>query len=295
MAAPTLGREDRRAIQELNGAMLGSAPPAMRAGFAVLSRALPAAAERLATWLFCRPATTKASSSELTTLRSGERFRMKAAGCDLAAWSWGHGPAVVLHHGWNGSASHMARFVRPLLGAGFRVVAYDAPAHGASSGRVSAVPEMARVLRAVAVELGGIHGVVAHSMGGAVVMLAVRLGMRLESGVLLASPADLRGFLDIFGDHLGLSPRIREGIARRTAARYRMRWSEMNVESWADGETPPMLLVHDRADPAVPWAHANRIRRVWSGAELLTTTGLGHSGVRRDAAVIERAVAFLSA
>jgi pimeloyl-ACP methyl ester carboxylesterase len=69
----------------------------------------------------------------------------------------------------------------------------------------------------------------------------------------------------------------------------------MNVEAWARGPRPPLLVVHDEGDPIVPRAEAERIRDAWSGAELLATTGLGHRGVRRDAAVIERAVAFLGA
>jgi hypothetical protein len=163
-----------------NGGFLRPAPWIVRAGFRVLSSAAPAIGERAAAWLFCRPFHSRTLPSEEAVLRSGEPFRLRAAGFDLAAWSWGDGPVVVLHHGWHGSAAHMAAFVRPLVGSGFRVVAYDAPAHGESPGRTSAAPELARALSAVAAALGGLHGVVAHSVGGAATMLAVRTGLKLD-------------------------------------------------------------------------------------------------------------------
>jgi pimeloyl-ACP methyl ester carboxylesterase len=226
-------------------------------------------------------------------LDGGHAFRLQACGYDLAAWSWGDGPTVLLHHGWNGRAAHMAGFVRPLLDAGFSVVTYDAPAHGQSPGRITSAPEMARVLREVAARLNGLHGVVAHSVGGAATLLAVRSGLKLQRAVLLAPPSDLRNFIDLFGEHLALSSRTREGMARRTAEWFRIEWSQMDVEHWAEKEHPPLLVVHDRNDQVVPWVHGERIRAAWSTAQLVTTTGLGHRRVRRDAEVIGRAVEFL--
>ncbi|MGZ5446135.1 MAG: alpha/beta hydrolase [Thermoanaerobaculia bacterium] len=48
------------------------------------------------------------------------------------AWSWGEGPAVLLVHGWGGHAAQFQSFVEPLVRAGFRAIAFDAPSHGSS-------------------------------------------------------------------------------------------------------------------------------------------------------------------
>ena len=95
-----------------------------------------------------------------------------------------------------GSGAAGGAMARELSQAGFSVVAYDAPAHGASTGRITAAPEMARVMSEVASRLGGLHGVVGHSIGGAATLLAVRGGLSLERAVLLAPPSDLRGFVE---------------------------------------------------------------------------------------------------
>jgi len=280
-------------IKSTNGRSDPACPAPIRWGFGALERGCPPVAERFAAWMFCHPVRARLRDEEAAVLDAGHRFRLSALGHDLAAWSWGDGPTVLLHHGWNGRAGHMTRFVQPLLDAGFSVVAYDAPAHGDSPGSITSAPEMARILREVAWRLVGLHGVVAHSIGCAATLLAVRGGLKLDRAVLLAPPSDLREFIDIFGDHLDLSRRTREGMARRTAAWFDIDWDQMHVEYWAQGARPPVLVVHDRNDDVIPWAHGERVRATWGEAQLLTTTGLGHRAVRLDETVIHNAVSHL--
>jgi len=56
----------------------------------------------------------------------------------------------------------------------------------------------------------------------------------------------------------------------------------------------PLLVVHDREDPTVPWADGAAIAGAW-GAELVTTTGLGHHAVVGHPSIVERVVEFLAA
>ena len=56
-----------------------------------------------------------------------------------------------------------------------------------------------------------------------------------------------------------------------------------------------MLVVHDREDVTVPYDDGAAIAAAWPGAELVTTTGLGHRDIVRDREVVARAVAFLYA
>ncbi len=90
--------------------------------------------------------------------------------------SWGSGPTVVLVHGWGSRASRLGALAVALVEAGFRVVAFDAPAHGESTGRFASLPEFARALVDVAEAAGPIHGLVGHSLGGAAVAMAMRQG-----------------------------------------------------------------------------------------------------------------------
>jgi pimeloyl-ACP methyl ester carboxylesterase len=53
------------------------------------------------------------------------------------------------------------------------------------------------------------------------------------------------------------------------------------------------LLVHDEADKVSPLASSHRIVRALPNAALHTTTGLGHTRVLGDAAVVVRVLRHL--
>src|SRR5688572_12069614 len=92
----------------------------------------------------------------------------------LRGFTAGEGPTVLLVHGWGDRASRLGAFIAPLTAAGYRVAAVDLPAHGDSSGLRTNAYEAAAGIRATADHLGGVDAVIAHSMGGAETLLALR-------------------------------------------------------------------------------------------------------------------------
>ncbi len=266
---------------------------AVRIGFAGLAAIAPSRAQRLAGYLFGKPRRVGISVRAEATMAAGHRFDLRVHDMTLTAWSWGDGPTILLHHGWGGRASQMHLFVSPLVDAGFSVVAYDAPAHGDSPGKVSSLPEMARVLRAAAFRLNGIHGIVGHSFGSAVALCAIGNGLRVKRAVLLAPPSDMNHYIDHFSKTIGLSPALRSGMERSWTERYRFSWEDMDVRGWARGERPPLLVFHDRDDSRVPWVQGDEVVREWGNARLVTMKGVGHSGIREHEEVIRETTAFL--
>lgn len=53
----------------------------------------------------------------------------------VTVWGEAGRPLVLLMHGWGGHRGQLTGFVAPLMKAGFRVVAFDAPAHGDAPGK----------------------------------------------------------------------------------------------------------------------------------------------------------------
>lgn len=227
-------------------------------------------------------------------MASGHRSWLEVEGFRLAAWSWGDGPLVVLHHGWGGRASQMASFAPPLVEAGFSVIAYDAPAHGDSPGRITAAPEMARILRAVDRRVMGIHAVIGHSLGCAVTLLAIREGLQLDRAVLLAAPSDLRRFIDAFAPCIGLDPSRFSDLGDYAAAKFNADWQEMHIGHWQEGAHPPLLIFHDLDDEILDLDHAQAIVEGWGNARLIVTEKLGHRRIRRDPELVRVAVEFLA-
>jgi pimeloyl-ACP methyl ester carboxylesterase len=247
--------------------------------------------------LFFTPPPSRLSPRLAALLASADAFRVPFGSSVLATWRWGAGPRVFLVHGWGSRGAHLGAFVEPLLASGFSVVTFDAPAHGSSPGRQTTIPEMARALWAVVEATGPerIAGVVAHSAGSIASAYALRHGLDLGRAVLLASAARPDTYARRFAERLGLGRRIQTSLRARTEKRLGLPWSAMDVAVFAPRLDAPVLVVHDQEDEEVPWQDGAELAVAWPGARLLTTRGLGHHQLLRDAKVVERSVEFLAA
>lgn len=274
-----------------------SAPPlwVLRTAFRTVGAVAPGVAARWAEAIFCRPPRHDPRPSEEAFLSSGTRSSVSSGGHDLAVWSWGQGPVVLLAHGWGGRAGRFSALAGSLMMNGFRVVLFDAPAHGASMGQQASLPEFAQALRDVGHTVGPIHGLIGHSLGGAAVSLAMHRGLSAGRAVLLAPPADVFLFSHAFAEHLWIPMRARTVMRQNLENRLQFRWEELHIPTLARQMAAPVLIVHDSEDSDVPHAHGEEIAQAWPGAELLTTRGLGHRAILRDGTVIRRIIQFLEA
>ena len=267
---------------------------ALRTAFRTVGPVAPGLAARWAETLFCTPPKHQPRPAEEAFMAGGRRSTAPWEGGELAVWEWGVGPTVVLVHGWGSRAARLSPIASALVARGFRVLAYDGPGHGASSGRFASLPEFARALAAVGGTAGPLHGLVGHSLGGAAVVMALRDGLATDRVVLLAPPADVRIFSDIFAETLAVPRRVQETMHRNLESRLRMTWDDLDIPSLARRLGPAALVIHDREDADVPFAHAKRIVEAWRGARLVETRGLGHRAILRDPEVVRRTVEFLA-
>jgi pimeloyl-ACP methyl ester carboxylesterase len=182
----------------------------------------------------------------------------------------------------------------PLADAGYRVVTWDAPGHGANPGRLSSLPEMIDAVVAAVRTAGPVAGVVAHSVGAAAVTGALARGSLVERAVFLAPPAEPGAYLALAGAWLGLPPAIAERARRRIERRFSVRMDDLAPLAQAPRMTTPLVVVHDHEDHEVPWRDGRRLAAAWPGARLVSTRGLGHRRPLRDPTVIGTAVEFLS-
>jgi pimeloyl-ACP methyl ester carboxylesterase len=268
---------------------------ALRTVFRTVGPLAPGLAARWAETLFCTPPRHQPRPAEEAFLASGRRSSARWEGGELAVWEWGHGPSVLLVHGWGSRAARMSALAAALSARGFRVVAYDGPGHGRSAGRFASLPEFARALGAVGAAMGRpLHGLVGHSLGGAAVAMALSHGLEAKRVVLLAPPADVRIFSDIFAETLGVPRPVQETMHRNLEARLRMTWEDLDIPALVGRLSPAALVIHDRDDADVPIAHGERIVEAWRGSRLVRTAGLGHRAILRDPSVVRRTVDFMA-
>lgn len=274
----------------------------VRTGFRTLSAVSPTLAARVAAKLWFRIPAPRISESSAAFLATGERFTVNVGGRPVAAWGWGAGPTILLMHGWGGHAGQFQSIVPPLVAAGHSCVAFDAPSHGASApgglgARYSTLFEFAAALRVLAANRQ-VAGVVAHSGGCAAVAwtLVTEPRLALPRLVFVAPFARPLAYMELFRRTLGLSHAALERFQRITEAQFGFRWKDLEVPEMAARTTPPpTLVVHDRDDRETMWQDGADIAAAWPGAQMKTTSGLGHNRILRDPDVVSSVVTYLTA
>ena len=227
-------------------------------------------------------------------LAQGRPFSVAVENQRIVGWSWGEGPTVYLVHGWGSRGGRLTACAQPLVTAGFRAIVFDAIGHGASGGRMSSMPQMARTLRTVVEVNGPAHGIVAHSLGASVTTLTMEWGLAVERAVFIAPSADPVGYTLLWAKQLGLRPDVIDRLRSNSQQRIGFSWSDLDIIAVARRRTTPLLVIHDDTDEVIPWADGNAMAGVWPGSRLVTTHGLGHSEIARDPDVVAQAIAFLS-
>ncbi len=279
-----------------NGRALSLSARAVRTWFRVAAAVAPHAAERQAASLFLTPMRTRPGGPRMEDPSAGRyALTVREGELRVAAWSWGRGPAVLLAHGWGGTAADMVPLAGELERAGYRAVLFDFPAHGRSRGKRTHMVEWLRVMRAVAAAVGPLHAVVGHSFGAATVTIALaEQGMDARGAVLMAPVIGPTLFVDRFTGMIGLPPARAEGMMRHIARTVGREPATLDARRAAAALRLPALVVHDPGDREVPWAHGAEIANAWLGSRMLPADGLGHRRLLRDPAVLAQAMEFIA-
>ena len=257
-----------------------------------MGQVAPTATGDLITRLMTTTWRPSAPLRETETRRSAIPVDVQLNGTRLAAMQWGEGPAVVLAHGWNGRGTQLGAFVDPLRRRGYRVVAFDAPGRARPAGHRATLTAFADSILAVSRAVGPVHAVVGHSAGALAAMLAQVSGLDAGRLVLLAPPSGPHDWVDDLASQMKLGDDVKQRIIDRIED-YMARWPSIRGPEVARSVDVPLLVCHDRDDQHVDWEIAKAITEAAPRATLVTTHGLGHHRILRDAGVIDRVVDFV--
>jgi pimeloyl-ACP methyl ester carboxylesterase len=200
---------------------------------------------------------------------------------------------VLLFHGWGGRPAQLAPLAEALAERGLAAVAFHAPGHGRSSGRVASVPLYAEAIAAAQAATGA-RAAVGHSFGGAALAFAASRGLALDAAVLVGAPPSPALYIEAFCDALSLPVRARAALRARLEARVGHRTEELELVRAVLRARSAALVVHDRDDREVAFAGGEALAGAWPGGQLLATAGLGHRRILRDPGVLSAAAAFIA-
>jgi pimeloyl-ACP methyl ester carboxylesterase len=262
----------------------------------------PPLASRWAVHLFFRPVRFNRPAREKPLLEKADIQQIPFAGfyrrSSLASYyttyTWGHGPAVLLVHGWAGRGSQMGFFVQPLVEAGYQVVTFDAPAHGDSPGKRTNILEFVQIIQDIERDVGGFVAIVGHSLGGIAAALAMQRGVKAQKLVTIGSPATMEFILNSFAGQINASPR-----SLRRLRDHLQRLAESDLDDFSLNRIAPQLktpglIIHDQGDRNVHYSQAQTLAQSWPEARLITTDGLGHNRILRNRELISTVVDFIA-
>ena len=239
-----------------------------------------------------------------STIKKSEIFSkydsitMNYKGKKIRGYSCGAGTKTALIlHGFSSSSHNFDSYVESLISIGYRVLAFDAPAHGLSEGKTISSVEYSEFILELIKIYGHIDSFISHSFGGIAVMLALEnIKADIKPKIVLIAPATETttaidhafNFISIKDDKLkqALFHKI-ENTSGHPPSWFSIRRAVKNVDA-------SILWIHDSDDNITPITDAIRVQEdLPLNVKFIFTKGLGHGRIYKDKKVQNQIFEFL--
>ena len=245
--------------------------------------------------LWITPPRFKTPKSEANAELSAKIEYHSIGNKSIATYQWGDsGPTILLVHGWSGRGTQLGAFAQTLVETGFRVLSFDAPAHGKSTGKQTNIYEIAETITALESIYGPFHSVVTHSFGGPCLAIAMKQGVKAKRVVNISPPSKTSGLVKKFSDALILPENVENELKLCIEKSFGENvWHDSSMENNIQHLDVPALVIHDVDDVDVPWHEGQSIAKAWNEVRFIKTSNLGHRRILRDPATIKATVDFI--
>ena len=227
-----------------------------------------------------------------------EKLQFKLHGETVTGYRWNRGGhrKVLIVHGFNSSVAKFDRYIKPLMKKGYEVLAFDAPAHGYSTGKTLNAVMFKEMVEYIHKEYGPIRSYMGHSFGGLAICLALEeIEHTDDCHVVLIAPAtESKTAMDIFFSFMKLNEGVRKEfdeyiykIGNKPSEWYSVSRAVKNLKA-------KILWCHDEEDTMTPWKDAKKVMdEKHYNIEFIITKGLGHRRIYRDSNVSKAIIEFL--
>ncbi len=238
--------------------------------------------------VFCTPRKGKVQTTQKTFLNEAKDTILKVELVELQTYKWfGNNDTILLVHGWESNVFRWHRLIEKLKSEKYNIIAFDAPAHGNSTGTVLNGPLYAKAIQRL-VEKYQPKYVIGHSFGGMALIYNEYLHKNscVERMITLGSPSELADFMKQYKSILGLSTKMMNAIELHFTELFDLKFSDFSSATFAKEITKKGLLIHDELDAIAPYWASKQVHANWKNSTLITTSGFGHSlhqdSVRND-------------
>src|SRR3954469_3236552 len=255
-----------------------------RIKFKVLEFVSVSKAAKEAFQLFCTPYSKRRTYEVPDAFTNANKLFFDFYDHTICGFNWkpekSNGCKLLICHGFDSNSYRFERYIKPLLQDGFEVFAFDAPAHGVSSGKtITALLYRDMILQANE-KFGPFAIIMAHSFGGIASALAIEsLELtNLKKLVLIAPATETTRSLDDFCKYLDISSRLKKEMEKMIVEIEGRPASWYSVARIIRSATIPTLWLHDKSDTITPYEDMEDLTKSnLPHVKFLITDGLGHS------------------
>ncbi len=230
--------------------------------------------------IFCYPIRPALNAKQKAFLESGKDKTLEHNGTSIQTYKWGSGSTKLLFlHGWQSHTYRWKRYIDTFDKDEYTIHALDAPGHGMSGGKQFSIPLYSDVICKYVDDLGDVHAVICHSIGGFSALYTFYKTRELVSPklVLLAPPGEANEFFTFYKKALGLSARAQRLIINRFEETFGHAPDYYSAPYFASTVKAEGLIIHDEDDKETSVNHSRRISANWKTSQLQITKGLGHN------------------
>lgn len=256
-------------------------------------------ASKAAFKLLCTPYTRKRAYALPPVFKLGNKLSFYFQNYTIHGISWQsqnpNGKTILICHGFDSASYKFAHFIQPLLNEGFSVMAFDAPAHGLSTGKTINVLVYRNFILEICKKFGMPTGIMAHSFGGVAAALALeQLPPNIVKRLVLFAPATetTRSIAD-FCRILHIGTKLQSAIEKLILTIGGNPVSWYSVARVVQALETSIFWIHDRKDPITPYEDMAYLQDLnLPHISFYITEGLGHS-VYNDKTVENRVIEFM--
>lgn len=234
---------------------------------------------RKAFLLFCTPRKGRVLAEQKSFLVNAKDHLIDFDENTLQTYRWhGKGPTVLLMHGWESNTFRWRNLIAELQKENYNIVAFDAPAHGYSSGGILHVPIYADAAQKV-IKTYNPTFIIGHSVGGMTMVYNHYKynNPNIKKMVSLGAPSELSDFMRQYRSILGLSAYMMTQLESYFVRTLHFKFSDFSCSLFAKSITIPGLIIHDELDAIAPFWCSEQVHAAWKNSTLISTKGLGHS------------------
>lgn len=243
-------------------------------------------AARKAMQLFCTPQHRNRKKLP-PVFENSEKINFLFEGHYIQGYRWNH-PAekkLLILHGFESSVINFDRYIMPLTKAGYEVLAFDAPAHGRSSGKQINVLLYKNFILHIIKQYGPVANFIAHSFGGLALSLVLEEVQHTEETkiVLIAPAAETATAINSFFSILKLNGSVRKEFDKliETMSGHKPEW--FSIARIAGKLKAKTLWLQDKDDLMTPLSDvAPVLQKNYPNFQFIISEGLGHRRIYRD-------------